>query len=87
MAPPKPGDRLFIARGTYKGKHATYVGKYRVLMCRVKIKIDGDSIIRNVRMTSIRPMPAKPEEEQDNEDHCGAESEEKKKKQRQGILI
>ena len=71
MASFHPGDRLCIIRGRYKGKYATYLSKYGILMCSVKI--DGDNVAhRNLRLTSI--APALENNTNDKEDVHGASS-------------
>ena len=51
MLPFVPGDRLIVVRGKYRGQYATYIGKYGIVMCSVKL--DGDTIEKHLRLTSV----------------------------------
>ena len=55
MLPFMPGsNRLFTVRGKYREQYATYVEKFGIAVCSVKL--DGDNRERNLQLTSVLPL-------------------------------
>jgi hypothetical protein len=59
----KSGQRVYIERGTYKGRSAVYLGKVGSYMCRVRLQ-DGE---RRIWLSSIAAI-----DNTNNDDNAGS---------------